>query len=237
LQYAKTRLNMLSTEELLSRLEQITALNLRGFADQFVYGTGLPEVYYTYRFEPKPEGGFRVVGEARQKTPRRFRYKVTQTPGGALDVARQPVDQIQVAQSTLAVPVEINVYDPKNQSKKAKSGANSAVRGGIRLQGETTPIKIDLDYEPKEFWLDKDAEVFGLFWDEKRNPKQALYFQGQEAAEAGKAAESEALFDRAYKAEDEPPEYGGTVYYDVVQYTRRLKNALIDRARARLFLD
>src|SRR5205085_12655071 len=61
----------LSTEELLADLEQITALNLHGFADQFIYGTGLPEVYYTYRFEPKSGGGFHIVGEARQKTPRR----------------------------------------------------------------------------------------------------------------------------------------------------------------------
>src|SRR5205807_4175145 len=109
----RTGQGTLSTEELLSLLEQITSLNLSGFADQFIYGTGLPEVYYTYRFEPKPEGGFRVVGEARQKTPRRFRYKVIKTPAGALDVGRQATEQIQVAQSTLVVPVEIAVYDSK----------------------------------------------------------------------------------------------------------------------------
>jgi Peptidase family M1 domain len=233
----RTGQGTLSTEELLSLLEQISSVDLHGFAGQFIYGTGLPEVYYTYHFEPKPGGGFQVAGDARQKTPRRFRYKVVKTPGGALDVARQTVEQIQVAQSTLAVPIEIAVYDPKNPGKKTKSGANSAVRGGMRLQGASTPITIDLEYEPKELWLDKDSEVFGLFWDEKRNPKQALYFQGQEAAEAGKAGESEALFDRAYKADDEPPEFGGTVYYQDVQYARRWKNARIDRARARLFLE
>jgi len=227
----------LSTEELLADLGQITSFDLHGFADQFIYGTGLPEVYYTYRFEPKAGGGFQVVGEARQKTPRRFRYKVIKTPGGALDVARQPIDQIQVAQSTLAVPVEIAVYDPKSDAKKAKSGANRLIRGNMRLQGATTPIAIDLDFEPKELWLDKESEVFSRFWDEKRNPKQALLFQGLEASEAGKASDAEALFDRAYKADDEPPEYGGTVYYDEVQFVRRLKNALIDLSRARLFLD
>ena len=225
-----------STEELLSLLEKITALNLHGFADQFIYGTGLPEVYYTYRFEPKPGGGFRVAGEARQKTPRRFRYQLIKTAGGALDVARQAIEQMQVAQSTLAVPVEIAVYDPKSQGKKAKSGANRLIRGNMRLQGASTPITIDLDFEPKELWLDKETEVFGRFWDEKRNPKQALLFQGLEASEAGKPAEAEALFDKAYKADDEPPEFGGTVYYDEVQFVRRLKNALIDLARARLFL-
>jgi hypothetical protein len=177
--------------------------------------------------EPKPGGGFRVVGEARQKTLRSFRYKVIKTPGGAFDVARQAVEQIQVAQSTLAVPIEIAVYDPKSTEKTTRSGANALIRGGMRLQGASTPMTMDLKYEPKELWLGKDAEVFGRFWDEKRNPKQALYFQGVEAAEAGKTAEAEALFDRALNSKDEPE----------AQFFRRLKIALIERARARLFLE
>jgi hypothetical protein len=233
----RTGQGTLSTEELLSLLGRITSVDLHDFAQQFIYGTGLPEVYYTYRFEPKPGGKFQVVGEARQKTPRRFRYQVAKTKSGGLDVIRQAIEQVQIASSTLAVPVEIDVQDPKSKAKKAKSGANSAIHGSLRLKGETTPIAIDLDYEPKEFWFDKDSEVFGLFWDEKRNPKQALYYQGQEAAAAGKAAEAEALFDKAYQADDEPREYGGTVYYQDIQRTRRRKNAWIDLARARLLLD
>jgi peptidase M1-like protein len=233
----RTGQGTLSTEDLLSLLGQITAVDLHDFSTQFIYGTGLPEVYYTYRFEPKQGGGFQVVGEARQKTPRRFRYRVVKTTGGGLDVTRQAIEQTQVAQSTLAAPVEIEVYDPQNRGKKAKNGANSGLRGSLRLKGEVTPIAIDLQYEPKEFWLDRDSEVFGLFWDEKRNPKQALYFQGLEATAAGKAAEAEALFDRALKADDQPREFGGTVYYQEVQAARRWKNARIDLARARLYLE
>ncbi|HEV7516042.1 MAG TPA: M1 family aminopeptidase [Thermoanaerobaculia bacterium] len=228
---------VISTEELLALLGQIAGADFKGFADQFIFGTGLPEVYYTYRFASKPGGGFEVAGEARQKPPRRFRYRVVKTAAGSLDVARQPIEQIEVAQSTLAVPVEIAVYDPQGKAKKAKSGANAAIHGSLRLHGETTPIAIDLQYEPKELWLDHDTEVFGLFWDEKRNPKQALYLQGLEAAAAGRAAEAEAIFDRAYKAEDEPREYRGTVYYQEIQFARRWKNARIDVARARLFLE
>jgi hypothetical protein len=227
----------LSTEELLALLGQITAVDLHEFADQFIYGTGLPEVYYDYHFEPKSGGGYQVVGQARQKPPRRFRYRVVKTPTGGFDVARQAIEQREVAQSTLAVPVEIDVYDPQGKGKKAKSGANSAVHGSLRLHGEVTPIQIDLAYEPKEFWFDRDAEVFGLFWDEKRNPKEARYYQGLEAAAAGKSAEAEALWTRAYEADDEPREFGGTAYYQEIQASRRAKNAWIDLARARLFLD
>ncbi|HZF09876.1 MAG TPA: M1 family aminopeptidase [Thermoanaerobaculia bacterium] len=227
----------LSTEELLSLLSQIATIDLHDFSQQFIYGTGLPEVYYNYRFEPKAGGGFQVVGEARQKTPRRFRYQVVKAANSSFDVTRQAIAQVEVAQSALAVPIEIDVYDPQGRGKKAKSGANSAVHGSLRLKGETTPIAIDLQFEPKEFWFDKDSEVFGLFWDEKRNPKQALYFQGLEATAAGKTAAAEALFERALKADDEPREYGGTVYYQDIQFERRWKNARIEIAKARLLLE
>src|SRR5262249_8319869 len=166
-----------------------------------------------------------------------FRYKVIKTPGGTFDVARQAVDQMQVAQTSLTVPVEIHLYDPKSQDQPLKSGANSVLRGNLRLQGETTPVSISLTAEPKEFWFDRDAEVFGLVWDGKKNPKQALYLQGIEAAEAGKTAESEALFDQAYKTEDESPDVDLPFYYHDVQAMRRRQNALIDRARARLYLE
>ena len=41
-------------------------LPLDDFAERFVYGTGIPEIYYSYRFEPRDEGGWTVSGEARR---------------------------------------------------------------------------------------------------------------------------------------------------------------------------
>src|SRR5205085_5154172 len=76
----------ISTEDFISLIERITTTDLKPFAGQFVYGTGLPEVLYSYRFEKKGEGWV-VKGEARQEMPHRYRYKVVQTPRGTFDVA------------------------------------------------------------------------------------------------------------------------------------------------------
>ncbi|HEY4572406.1 MAG TPA: hypothetical protein VIJ26_00520, partial [Thermoanaerobaculia bacterium] len=203
---------------------------------QFVYGTGLPQVLYSYRFE-KTDKGWAVKGEARQETPHRFHYKVVQTPRGTFDVAAEAVREVDVKQSTLVVPVELEVYDPAKGKAKGKNGANAAVRGNILVKGESTPFEIPVEQEPKAFWLDRHAKVFGLFFDESRHPKRVLYYRGLKASVEGKAAEAVALYDQALKTEEPPPDTGETVYYANIQYARRVMNAAIELGRARLLID
>jgi hypothetical protein len=224
----------ISTEDFISLVERITSADLQPFANQFVYGTGLPEVLYSYRFE-KQGAGWVVKGEARQQTPNRFRYKVVQPSPGHFDVTREAVQQIDVRRSTLVVPVEVAAYDPKQGKGKGPDGANSTVRGNILLKGESTPFEIPVETEPKRFWLDRRARVFGRFFDESHNPKRVLFFEAVKAVAAGKKEEAEALFDRAAVTE-EPPAEDGT-YYQIVQWSRRVMNAQIELGRARLLLD
>jgi hypothetical protein len=227
----------ISTADLLSLIERITTTDLKSFSDQFIYGTGLPEVLYTYRFE-QTGSGWAVKGEARQQTPHRYRYKVVKTDRGTFDIARETVQQIDIQQSKLVVPVEIEVFNPKRPKSKSKNGANATVRGNLLLQGESTIIAIDgLEHEPKAFWLDRNARVFGRFFDENRHPKRMLIFQGVKAAAAGKPNEAEAFYKRALETEEPPPDTGETVYYQDLQWARRIMNARIELARTRLLLD
>jgi hypothetical protein len=228
----------ISTEDFVSMIERVTSTDLRDFAGQFIYGTGLPEVLYTYHFQKSPSGkGWQVQGEARQQTPHRFRFKVVSTPRGTFDVAREAVEEVDVQHSALVVPVEVEVYDPQKPKGKGKDGANGAVRGNILVKGETTPFSFDVDFEPKGVWLDRGTQVFGFFFDEARNPKRALYSQGLKAASAGSAAEAAALYEKALATVEAPPETGGTVYWEQIQWMRRLLNARIELSRCRLFLD
>jgi hypothetical protein len=226
----------ISTEDFFSLIERITGQDLKAFTAQFVYGTGLPQVMYSYRFEKK-DNGWVVKGEARQQTPHRFRYKVVQTPRGTFDVAAEAVREVDVQQSTLVVPVELAVYDPAKGKGKGKDGANTTIRGNILVRGESTPFEIPVEQEPKAFWLDRKARVFGLFFDESRHPKRMLYYQGLKASVEGKAAEAVAFYDKALDAEEPPPDTGETVYYSDIQYARRVMNAQIELGRARLLLD
>ena len=232
----------ISTEDFLSLIERITSTELDWFSDRFVYGTGLPEVYYSYRFEPQGDGKWQVKGQARQQAPYRFRYRVVKTSAGGFDVTREKLDQAEVkSSSVLVVPIEITVYDPaqeegKKKSRKETTSANAMIRGNILLRGETTDFAIDVEQEPKGFWLDRHEEVFGRFFNESRNPKRVLYFQGLDAAAAGKAAEAEALFTKALAAEVEPaPEPSRDK--KLLKEQARFLDAYIDLSRARLFLD
>jgi len=231
----------ISTEDFLSLIERITSTDLDGFAEQFIYGTGLPEVYYSYRLEPKGDGKWLVKGEARQQAPYRFRYRAVKTAAGGLDVAREKLDQIEVKTSSmLVVPVEIAVFDPsrKEDRKKDQANGNAWVRGNVLLKGEKTDFAIGVEYEPKSFWLDRKQEVFGRFYNESRNPKRVLLFQGMAAAAAGKAAEAEELFAKALAAEVETtPDPENPRDKSLLKRDARRLDAQIDLSRARLYLE
>jgi hypothetical protein len=234
----------ISTEDFLTLIKRITSADLDWFANQFVYGTGLPEVYYSYRFEPKDEGKWLVKGEARQQSPYRFRYRVVKTAGGGFDVAREKLDQTQaMTSSTLVVPVEITVYDParedgKRKEKEAKENGNAKVRGNILLRGEKTDFAIDVDYEPKGFWLDHHREVFGLFYNESRSPKRMFLYQGVDAVAAGRSAEADDLFAKALAAEVETaPDPERPHDKSWLKEEARLLDAQVDLSRTRLYLE
>lgn len=224
----------ISTEDFLDILERVTGEDLQEFSDQFIYGTGMPEVVYKYRFEQRGPGKWAVVGSARQQTPYRFRFKAVKT-GSGYDVTRQQIDQVAVHASSLVVPLEIEVAPPDGKKINDK---NPVVSGQIRLTGETTEFDIPLDHEPRGLWLDPHAQIFGRFYNEQRYPKRVLYFQGLSAASAGRAAEAEVLFDKAYSAETEvaAPGDGVTTRLHRMVAIKSL-NVYIDLSRARLFLD
>jgi hypothetical protein len=227
----------ISTADLLSMIERITSTDLTSFAGQFIYGTGLPEVLYSYRFAKKPDGkGWVVQGEARQHTTHRFRYKVVTTSGGTFDVAREAVHELDPDRSTLVVPVEVEVYDPQKPKGEGKDGANGAIRGNILVKGESSPFTLEVATEPKGFWLDREARVFGLFFDEARSPKLVLFYAGLKAAYAGRSDEAVELYEKALATEEPPPDTGA-VSWKLMQRFRRYLNGRIELSRCRLLID
>jgi tetratricopeptide (TPR) repeat protein len=227
----------LSTEDLLGLIGQVTSTDLTLFADQFIYGTGLPKVYYSYRFEPDPQGGWKVKGEARQQSAYRPVYRLVKSERGALDLRREGIEQVKVQSSVLAVPVEIAVFDRARAKGKAGSSqpANATIQGTVLLRGESSEIAIPVQEEPKELWFDPRSEVFGAFFDQNRHPKRVAFFQALNAATGGRAAEAEALFAKALAAPEEPTHPDAP--WRFIQDSRRRLNAQIELGRARLYLE
>lgn len=226
----------ISTADLFSMIETVAATELDEFARLFVYGTGLPEFFYTYHFE-KNGNGWIVKGQVRQETPYEFRYKVTRTGRGAWDVRSEGVPRVDVQKSMAVVPVEIAVYNPAQKKGKGTDGANEGVRGHVLLKGESIELAIAVEYEPKGFWMDPKAQVWGLFYDESRNPKLALYSQATKAAAAGRTEEAEKLYARALAIEESAFQTGAPVVYRNIQWDRRFLNALIEISWASSLMD
>jgi len=225
----------ISTEDLFAMIEQVTSTDLDAFAEQYVYGTGLPEVLYGYRIE-KAGKGWVVKGTARQRTPHRFRYKVVTTPAGTFDVMREGAKQVDVKTSTLVVPVTVAVYDPKG-GRAGDDGANATIRGNILLRGESTEFAIDVEHEPKKLWLDRDRRVFGYFMDESQHPKRALYQDGLSAAAAGDLTAAASLYERALETKEALLEDTSNETWGSLQRLQKAYTASIELSRARLFLD
>ncbi|HEX9733934.1 MAG TPA: M1 family aminopeptidase [Thermoanaerobaculia bacterium] len=206
-----------STATFIELIERISDQDLDGFAKQFIYGSGLPEVYYTYDFQPTPEGKWLVEGVARQESPYRHRYRVLEKDDGSFDVGRERLDQVDVAGSSLVVPVVIAVFNPasgasevhKREKLDPKVSGNAYLTGHLLLRGQATDIRFESDFEPKELWLDKNSEVFGRFFNERRHPKRMLFYQGLDAAAAGDFDQAETLYRQALAAQTSSgPAYG-----------------------------
>jgi len=241
----------ISTDAFLGLLERLSGRDLDAFARQFVRGTGLPEIYYTYGFEPLPEGKWRITGTARQQAPWRFRYRVIAGRDGGFDVGRETVAQSSIAESNLIVPLQVAIYDPGREGevklptpprRKKQEGwrelGNATLSTHVLLKGETTAIALDLDYEPKELWLDRKQEVFGLFFNERRHPKRILYYQCLDHDAAGRYSEAEATCEQALAAEPSAgPRYDDSPGEEALEAERRVLDGRVHLLLARLALD
>jgi hypothetical protein len=229
----------ISTRDLLALLEQVTAADLDGFAERFIYGTGLPRVLYSYRWERQGEGWV-IKGTISQLPPHYRRFKVARTARGTFDVPGEAVPQADVRRSAVVVPLEIEVVDPAEKPGTGREGANRIVRASVQLRGASGSFSLPVAYEPKALWLDREGKVFGLFFDASRQPKQAAYLQARAAADAGRREEADELFVQARALDDEPPPEpppGRTIRWKDIQRARRYLNADIESARALLLMD
>ena len=188
--------HVISTSDFLSLLERITDTELDGFARQFIYGTGLPEIYYDYGFEQTEHGKWRVRIEARQEMPSRLRYAVVQAPDGRLDVTRSRVEhRIDVDASELVVPFQILLAaDPAHPEP---GDQRPTLVGRMVISGRDTELEFEIDRKPAKLWLDRDREIFGRFLDRRLHPKRMLLQQAMKQVSVGDLGAAEEVLRKA----------------------------------------
>ncbi len=193
----------ISTEDFFSIIGKISGNDLTHFVEQFVYGTGLPEISYSYRFSAAGEGKWKLIGQARQESPIRYRYSLVSLADGRLDVRRvaeRQLDDGQLATSTLYVPVQVKVRNPEAKPHRGREKPEDSmwVEGRVALAGRLSDLSLDLDHEPLRFFLDRDEEVFGRFFDETRELKRVQLGKAQAVAASGEVEAAEQEFRRVF---------------------------------------
>ncbi|MEE8524352.1 MAG: M1 family aminopeptidase [Thermoanaerobaculia bacterium] len=199
---AAARGQVISTEEFLALLERITAEDLDGFARQFIYGTGLPEIYYDYAFEKTAKGRWSVRVSALQEAPHRTRFAIVPAADGRPTIERHRIEQLDVDSSELVVPFQILV--PRDPSMTGRFGGQPSrqpvLDGRMLISGRHTEHRFEIDQVPLKMWFDARQEVLGRFFDQRLHPKRMLLNQGLDKAAGGELGEAEEIFRRALRA-------------------------------------
>jgi hypothetical protein len=208
-----------STEYFLTLLRAFTpADDLQSFAAEFIDGTVLPEVLHSHRIEKEGEA-WRVTMRAIQQMPYRYHYKIVPIDRGRFDVVREAEEEIPVRSSVFVVPFE---FEPLHLWIRGDTGARHQDRFGLLLRDAAVEYTLHMTPEPKRFWINRNDQVLGYFYEKDQNPRRALFDQGLQAEAAGQRSAAEQLYEQALAL----PESAEDV-----------DTARIEIARARLLLD
>ena len=172
---------VITTEDFLQLISRLGGTDLEWFKDRYIYGTGLPHVYYTSSIEELEDGRWAVVGEARQRAPYEFRYHVVEVAPEILDLRSRSIKRFDVAGSTLVVRFSIGLSEEHSSAE----GRRRYLTGRGVISGEVSPFRFEIDQEPEILWLDRESEVFGRFFNIDRWPKAQTANRGLDLLASG----------------------------------------------------
>jgi hypothetical protein len=193
---------VIETAVFLRALEHMSGMSLSDFAKQFIYGTGMPEIYYTFEFKRQDDGSWVIEGEAAQMYDPGRQYRVVQTERQTWRLAPTARDKIDVPSSVLVVPFQIAIAesDEKLPQWDRRMTTARGLGGQLTIEGDVNHFRIPVAQEPKNFWLDQRGEVLARFYAERRYPKRILRYRAMNSMLSGEADTAEELLRAAISA-------------------------------------
>ena len=215
-----SRGKFVSTDTLLRMVEQVTGQDLAWFADRYIYGTGIPKVYYSYTLNEVEAGKWNVSIDLEQEAPFIHHYKLVRDDD-AWDFEISTESMFDTDKTVIAIPVQIRVKqeEDKKAKKKKRKDTSEMIRelarvvageaisdeklaeGKIVFRGTADTVNFDLPFEPAAVWLDRRSDVYGRFYDSSRWPRYALTGQAFAAENAGDYDKAAQLYRKAIEAE------------------------------------
>jgi hypothetical protein len=191
---ASAAATLISTEDVLHRVALVSGVSIDDFARRFVYGTGIATVYYDGTSSRQPDGKWKLHLTAKPDTPYFVRYRVVRDHAGLLDVLPERVEQpSSSAPVTVRVPLRVGVTAPGTTTMTYASTY-------VPLQSWATDQQLDVEWEPKEVWLDRDRESLAVFISESRNEKRAAITRAESLIASGKFDDAESTLHVAIYA-------------------------------------
>ena len=193
---------VMTTEGFIKSMEKMSGLDLEGFAGQFVYGTGIPEVYYGYDLSPGEHGRWTLQGEARLLSAPRYRYEIVRTADGRWDLTRHSGPYPPRGPTTLMVPYRVTFSDSEvgEESRTERRKPRAHQNGQLFLHGRRDGFAIETEQQPIDLKLDPRGEILAWFYSEDLHPKRVLRYQAQDLAAEGRLEEAEARYFEALRS-------------------------------------
>jgi hypothetical protein len=186
---------VVTTEMFIKALERMSGRDLEGFSRQYIYGTGIPEVYYGYDLERKDGGGWAVQGEAHLLFTPHYRYDIVRAESG-WDVLRRQWPQSETGRTTMMVPYQITLEgDPAQTSaRQGRRPARPRQSGQVVLEGRQDGFRIETDRRPVDVRLDPRGELLAWFYSAHGHPKRFQHYEAEDLAAAGELAAAESRY-------------------------------------------
>jgi hypothetical protein len=219
---------VISTEDFVDSIEHMSQASLEEFAEQYIYGTGIPRIYYDYEIEADNDGLWILRGEASRFESPRFSYRVDRGDDGRWRLTRRPFPGVS-GRNTLAVPYHL--------VEEASVGAGSRT-GKVLLGGAERVFEIASSRRPLEFRLDPAGEILADFHYVGDDPRRAALYRANAALLQGKPEGAEREFLIALDTSPASIPVGGRASSeDAREQRRRSTDADIRLSLATIYLD
>ena len=118
---------IVTTDDLIEMIERLSGQDLDWFRDRYVYGTGIPQVYYSYELKERDSGTWNVSIHLEQDASFIYRYKLIHEDG-VWDFEIASERMFETDSSVLPIPVQIRVKPDEDKKAKSKKKGKSRPR-------------------------------------------------------------------------------------------------------------
>jgi hypothetical protein len=174
---------VISTEDFIQSIEHMSQISLEEFSSQYIYGTGIPRIYYDYEIEPGDDGGWVLRGEASHVESPSYAHRIARGDDGRWRLIRTSLPHAASGANTLAVPYRV-------VEEAGGAGAVPSV-GSVLLGGDEKVFEIASSRRPLELRLDPGGEILADFRYVGDDPRRAALYRASGAMLRGRLAEAE----------------------------------------------